>query len=530
MNGILLALAIPAIGGLLLAIGGKLLHGSAKIIAFTTMLFGFGVVAGLVAKMDSAKQGFQFMVDQPWIYVTGSRFSFGLDGISSWMVMLTAFLGLVAVVIAKPAERQASFFANILGLTATLIGVFTALDLVLFYVFFELSLVPVALLILGWGRGEKQKAAIRYLAMLFGASLLMLVGIVILAVQHQRVTGTISTSIVDLQALAASGELWKGAPALESIAFWGFLLAFLVKSPAVPGHTWLSSTYQSAPISASVAGVVLKVGTYGLFRFCLPLFPNAAQSSAPVVIALGVLGIIYGGILAINQKDVFRMMAFSTVSHVGFILIGLFSFTHTGMMGAAFQQFNHGLASAAIFVLLGFLIDRGFTGSFSETGGLKKTMPVMATLFLIAMLANLGLPLTSGFVGEILALMGLFEAGHAGAMGLNFGYVAVAGIGAILSAAYMLYAYQRLFYGEPSDKAKSQSDVNFSEYLVGAALVAALLVGGVLPTTILNRMEASVALTGNTLDQKEPATWQKAAEVELPAKRIYVAVAKGEAK
>lgn len=521
-----IAIWVPIVAGFALLAGGRGLSAYAKSAATLVMLLTLGVTVGQLAKFDSAATGFQFVEKADWIRSLGVSYSLGLDGISIWMFVLTAFLGLTAILISKPTERQSQFFGQILILSGVLLGVFAALDLILFYIFFELSLVPVAMLILGWGRGDKRRAATRYLAMLFGGSLLMLLAIIAIGLRQAEAGIYPSMSIVDIQTLAASGKLWAGHERLESLAFWGFLLAFLIKAPAVPGHSWLASTYESAPLGATVAGVVLKVGTYGLFRFCLPLFPQAAVANAPIVTLIGVVGIIYGGILAINQKNIFRVMAFSTISHVGFILIGLFSFSHVGMVGASFQQFNHGLSSAAIFVLLAFVMDRGFSGEFSELGGLKRSMPVFATLFMIAMLANLGLPLTSGFVGEILALMGSFESGYANLFGLNVGYAAAAGIGAILSASYMLYAYQKMFYGEAN--ARETKDLNLNELLLGGVFAAAILVGGILPTNILKRMDQSVAVTGSTTTPGSGTTWAPGGG-EIDPARIY-AQAKGGGK
>jgi NADH-quinone oxidoreductase subunit M len=521
------AIWVPILVGFLLIAGGRVVNSYSKSIASVTMLLALGISAGLLAKFDSTVKGFQFGEHAEWIRSLGTSYSLGLDGISIWMFALTALLGLTAVLISNPKERSAQFFGQILILSGVLLGVFAALDLVLFYIFFELSLVPVAMLILGWGRGDQKKAATRYLAMLFGGSLLMLLAIIAIGVQFTEVTGRASMSIVDIQAVVASGQLWAGKEQLETFAFWGFLLAFLIKSPAVPGHSWLASTYESAPFGATVAGVVLKVGTYGLFRFCLPLFPHAAAANASLVTLIGVVGIIYGGVLAINQKNIFRVMAFSTVSHVGFILIGLFSFSHIGMVGAAFQQFNHGLASAAVFVLLSFLMARGFTGEFSELGGLKRKMPVFASLFMIAMLANLGLPLTSGFVGEILALMGTFESGYGHFLGLNVGYAVAAGIGAILSASYMLYAYQKMFYGEA--KEHDAKDLSLNELLIGGVFAIAIIVGGVLPTFILQRMDYSVAVTGSAAKPNSGTTWLNGGG-EVDPGRVYAVSTEGGSK
>jgi NADH-quinone oxidoreductase subunit M len=506
MPSLSLAIWIPMVAGLLLIALPNSIDKVAKAFATVVSLFTLGISVGLITKFDSSLWRFQFSESKEWISSLGIGYKLGIDGISLWMVALTAFLGLVSVLISAPKEKSKAFFGLLLVLQSTLIGVFTSLDLVLFYVFFELSLIPVFMLILGWGTGDKSKAAIKYLGVLFAGSLLMLVGIIAVGLQFQKTAGTLSFDLVEIQAQVASGKLWVGAIQLQSFVFWGFLLAFLVKAPAVPVHTWLSDTYQSSPIGAIVAGTVLKVGTYGLFRFVLPLFPDAVKSNAVWVVLIGTIGVLYGGILAINQKNIHRMMAFSTVSHVGFILIGLFSLTHSGMVGAAFQQFNHGLASAAVFVLLGFLYQRADTQNFDDLGGLKRRMPIFATLFLVAMLANLGLPLTSGFIGEFLALMGTFQAGFAHLNGIGIGFAAAAGAGAICSAAYMLYSFQRIFYGK-SNRADLR-DVNSSELAIGGVFALLILILGVYPTLVLKGMDSSVLAANLMTNSDKAIAWQ----------------------
>lgn len=483
-----LGIWVPMLAGVLLLIAPVSWSKSAKPFASMIAGFVFFLFAGIVVRYSSNQWQFNYSETANWIPKLGISYSLGVDGISAWMLALSALLLLVGCLISDPKEKHNQFFGLTLILGSTMVGVFSALNLVLFYIFFELSLVPVALLTLGWGTGEKQRAAVKYLATLFSGSLLMLVGIVVLGYRAKLVTGNWTFNLIDLQALSVEGSLWANATTLQGIAFWGFMLAFLIKSPAVPGHTWLADTYQSAPMSAIIAGVALKVGTYGIFRFCLPLFPEAARSNATIVVLIGVVGILYGGVLAINQKSIGRLMAFSTVSHVGFILIGIFSFSHSGAMGAAFQQVNHGLASGAVFVLLAFLYRRENIRDLDQLGGLKQSMPVFSFMFLIAVLANLGLPLTSGFVGEILALMGTYQSG---VLGLGVGFAVLAGIGAILSAAYMLYMFQRMFYGEQKSGLKLP-DLTVEERVIGGAMVALLLIGGILPTPMLKQMEKSV--------------------------------------
>jgi NADH-quinone oxidoreductase subunit M len=493
MNMQILSLHIwlPILSGLILLAFPNSVEKGSKVFATLVSLFVFGLSTGMTIKFQSAESAFQYKQTIPWIQSMGVSYSVGIDGLSIWMVVLTSFLSLVAIIISNPASRQKSFFSLLLILQGTLLGVFTALDLALFYLFFEISLVPVALLTLFWGSGKNAKAATKYLAMLVSGSLLMLVAILVIGFQMKNATGAMSFNFEEIKAVAESGKLWAGAPFLQAFAFIGFLVAFLFKSPAVPFHGWITEIYESSPLGAIVGGVALKVGTYGLLRFCLTLFPDALANYGAIVAIIGAVGVIYGGILAITQTNVHRLLAFSTVSHVGFIIVGAFSFNHNGLMGASFQQFNHGIASAAVFVLLSFYYKRGGTADLNTMGGLKARMPVFSTLFLIAMLCNLGLPLTSGFIGEFLAMMGSFQSGFSGIMGIKVWIAALAGIGAILSAAYMLYMFQRMFYGESKDQ-QQLKDVDLTELSLGGVFSILILGLGIYPTVILKPMEASI--------------------------------------
>ncbi len=489
---------VPILAGLALLGFGKPLEKGAKAFAILVSAFVFLIATFSYIRFDSNSAAMQFTEMNEWIPTLGFSYHLGVDGISIWMTILSALLGLIAVVISSPTEKQKAFFSMLLILNGTLMGVFASLDLVLFYVFFELSLIPVAVLTLFWGTGDRAKAATKYVAMLFAGSLLMLVGIIVIGMQMKGVTGSISFDLTAIQPAVASGKLWAGAAQLQSFAFLGFLIAFLFKAPAIPFHTWLADTYESAPMGAIVGGVVLKVGTYGLLRFCLPLFPDAVKQYGALVAILGAAGVVYGGIVAINQKSVQRLMAFSTVSHVGFILVGAFSFNHFGLMGASFQQFNHGIASAAVFVLLSFYYQRGGGTNLAEMGGLKRQMPIFSTLFLVAMLCNLGLPLTSGFVGEFLALLGSFQSGMSGLYGLKVVVAAVAGLGAIFSAAYMLYMFQRMFYGEAIDQ-REYKDINMREMALAGIFSFIILGLGIYPTPVLKAMEPTVLSLKNSV-------------------------------
>ena len=498
-NGSILNLAIwlPGVAALLLL----LIPGVSKTVvkAFSAGISAIvlGLSVYLASQFKTGTFHFQFGTRIPWMQQLGIRYELGVDGISIWMLVLTSLLSLVAVLIsADTVDRPKAYYGLLLALQTTMLGVFCALDLILFYTFFELSLVPVTLLILNWGGPNRRKVSIKYLAALFAGSILMLVGIIALAKMHEHATRVMSFSIIDIQQQVANGELWKGAIVAQGWIFWAFALAFLVKSPAVPFHNWLGDTYVESPIPGIVAAVVLKVGTYGMFRFLLPLFPDVLPGAVVWLMLLGVIGIIYGGVLAAGQSNGHRLLGFSTISHVGFILIGIFSLSHAGLSGAAFQQLNHGLTAAALFVLLAFLYKRKPNQSLDEFGGLKRQMPIFAFFFLVAMLANVGLPGTSGFVGEFLAMLGAFEASFAHQFGLNPAYAVIAGFGVVLSAIYLFSMFQKMFYGAPKDPtAKALGDLKLGEIVV-ASVFGILMIGiGIFPSSIQKAMEVSVQAT-----------------------------------
>ena len=316
----------------------------------------------------------------------------------------------------------------------------------------------------------------------------------------------------------------------ENLVFWSFALALLIKAPAFPFHTWMPDTYGESPTVVPVlSSVMVKLGTFGLLRFCLPLFPDAVLNAVPILMGLGVAGIIYGGIIAIVQPDMRRLIAYSSLSHMGFILLGIFSLTHEGVVGGAYQQINHGIVAGALLVLLSFLYERRKTKDLSQYGGLKAQMPVFAALLLIVILASAGLPGTNGFIGEFLSLMGAFEASAAGAYGLNWAYPALAGFGMVLAACYLLYLYQQICYGKVTNPANQRlKDLKPWEVGLVSLLVAVILWGGLYPSSFLKPMEASLQAT--RLMAISPAgqrpTWADAAEEVdlLPTSQTYGAV------
>lgn len=448
------------------------------------------VVLGQVSKGNDYHFALRESID--WLPSLGVRWSLGVDGLAAWLCVATAAMTLVAMGMAwRLGDRAKTFFALILALEGFIFGAFLSLDLVLFFTFFELTLFPVFFLIAGWGGARRRYAATKFFAYTFLGSILMLVGIVALGFRAQ---GTPTFDLVQLQALAASGDLWRGAQGLENWVFWGFAVALLVKTPAFPFHTWMPDAYAESPASVPVlSGILVKLGTFGILRFLIPLFPDAIQQYAWVLMLLGVVGILYAGVLAVVQRNAMRLLAYSSVSHMGFILVGLASLSHAGLMGAGVQMVNHTIIAGGMVCLLSFLIARRGTADLTAFGGLKGRMPMAAALFLIVMLGSVGLPGLSGFVGEFLALLGAFEAGHAGLFNLNVGYAAAAALGVVLSAAYLLYLFQRLFYGPfRSDEIETMPDFDARERGLGFALCAAIIVLGLQPSLITRPIEQGI--------------------------------------
>src|SRR6185295_12782898 len=371
------------------------------------------------------------------------------------------------------------------------IGVFCAMDMFLFYLFWEVMLVPMYFLIGVWGGQRRVYAAIKFVIYTVVASLLMLAGIIALYYIHGQQTLNYTFDIQTITEHVRNQALVID-PATQSWLFWAFGLAFLVKVPVFPFHTWLPDAHVEAPTAGSVllAGVLLKMGTYGLMRFNLPIFPDAAREWAPLIATLAVIGIIYGALVAMVQPDMKKLVAYSSVSHLGFVVLGIFSFTDKGMQGALYQMLNHGVSTGALFIIVGMIYDRRHTRLIAEFGGLANVMPVYSTLFLVVTLSSIALPLLNGFVGEFLILIGTYTStalAHAKLFG------SLAAIGMILSAVYMLWMYQRVIYGEVSNPAnKKLADLNFREKFVLAPLIALIFLMGIYPSLFLSRSDAAI--------------------------------------
>ena len=460
-------------------------------LAFTTLAFLLSLL--LIKGGGGSFSTFVQEENYSWIGAVGARYHVGIDGISLWLVILTTLLMPIAVLSSWTAitKRQVTYYALMLLLQSAMIGVFVSLDLLLFYLFFEASLVPMFFLIGIWGGERRIYAAVKFFIYTAVGSLLMLVGIIALYFIHQKATGI---GTFDYTVLIETLKTHAGAisPRAEFWLFLAFAFAFCIKVPLWPFHTWLPDAHTEAPTAGSVilAGVLLKMGTYGLLRFNFGLFPSASRQFAPIMITLAVIGIIYGALVAMVQPDVKRLVAYSSVSHMGFVVLGLFSFTEQGMQGALYQMLNHGVSTGALFLFVGMIYERRHTRMISEFGGLARPMPWFSALFVIASLSSIGLPFLNGFVGEFLIMLGSWTSAA-----VNHAWIVtmLAGTGVIWAAVYMLWMLQRVVFGTKTSEANAKLlDLNAREVALVLPLLALMLFMGVYPAPFLNRSRASV--------------------------------------
>lgn len=473
-----LILLVPLAGAILVA----LMPDRVKLpnwIALLTTLASFLLALHLPAHFATGVGGFQFEVNLPWIENPEIHYHVGVDGLSLWLVVLVGLLAPVGVIASWNAikERRKVFYALFLVQQTAMVGVFISLDLMLYYGFWELSLVPMAILIAMYGRKDGPKAAIKFFLFTFIPSAPLLVAILWL----YKIAGTFD--FVKLQLLLAHGNYSTAALCWMALAF---LFAFAVKVPVFPLHGWLADTFSEAPVAMAMV-VAGKLGLYSMLRFHIGLFPTQARAAAPYLIALAVIGILYGACLALVQRDFWKLMAFAALSHLSLIVLAIYGMTFTGWTGAVYQILNHGVADAALFLLLGALEVRYATSQIDAYGGLAARLPRTATFFVIATLAMIGLPMLGGFVGEFIILSSTFA-------GVSRAWAVVGAIGVILGAAYMLWLVQRLFYGAESKLATSKpaDDLRFGELAIVTPLVVLMLVMGLAPTFWTNSIQSGV--------------------------------------
>ncbi len=435
----------------------------------------------------------QFEEVRPWIPAFGVQYHLGIDGLSLFMVLLTTFLTPIVVLSSWQAitKNVKGYMISMLVLETGILGVFVSLDLFMFYVFWEVMLVPMYFIIGMWGGENRIYAAVKFFLYTLVGSLLMLVAILVLYFYHAGVTGTYTFDILRLQQI----DIPLG---YQTWLFLAFGLSFAIKVPIFPFHTWLPDAHVEAPTGGSVilAGVLLKMGTYGFLRFCLPLFPSAVAKFTPLIFALGVIGIIYGALVAMVQPDLKKLVAYSSVSHLGFVMLGIFALNNQGIQGGLIQMVNHGLSTGALFLIVGMIYERRHTRLIAEFGGLAKQIPIFTTFFMVVTLSSIGLPGLNGFVGEYLILLGTF---------LSKKIFAILGAtGVVLGAVYMLRMFQSVMFGK-LDKGENQKllDLSRREIAVLVPVVAFIVFIGVYPNAFLKKMEPSVNHLIETVQAKQ---------------------------
>jgi NADH-quinone oxidoreductase subunit M len=509
VNVLNITLALPLVGFLVACLIPRGRPGASRMWALVLSLATFVVSLALPAGFRSGSAGEQFLTDTLWIASPEIHYHVSLDGLSLWLVVLSTFLTPICVLISWNSirDRIKEFYAFLLLLEFGLAGVFAAQDLFLFYVFWEVSLVPMYFLIGIWGHERRIYAAVKFFLYTMAGSVLMLAAIIFI---YNR---GLTFDYTRIQEMLASGKL-SFSPVEQLYLFLAFFIAFAIKVPLFPLHTWLPDAHVEAPSAGSVmlASVMLKMGTYGLVRFCLPMFPGAARRCAPWIVALAIIGIIYGALVSMVQPNMKKLVAYSSVSHLGFVVLGIFSFTQAGLDGAVYQMLNHGISTGALFVLVGLLYERRHSLAIADYGGVATAAPCLATVFLVTTLASIGLPMLNNFVGEFLVLQGAAIA--------NFTWAVYAAIGVILSACYMLWMYQRVFYGEVNEEVRHHlPDLGAREWAAVIPLVLMMVWMGTYTQTFLPPVSTA---TARVLEQTQVNVPFRVGHPQRPALRAQV--------
>ena len=477
-----LILLVPLVGAIILLFVDRRRDDTIRWIANIVASLGFLVSLPLWFWYDSANPDWQFVERVPWIPSIGAEYFLGVDGFSSLLVLLTTLMGMIAILSSWTAitERVKEYYIFLLVLQTGMIGAFITLDFLLFFLFWEVMLVPMYFLIGIWGSDNRLYSAIKFFLYTLVGSVVMLLGILAVYFYQYSVTGVYTFDVTQFHELNMPLDL-------QWWVFLAFFLGFAVKVPMFPFHTWLPDAHTDAPTAGSVilAAVLLKMGTYGFIRFSLPILPDATVSFVPLIAGLSIVGIIYGALVALSQSDWKRLVAYSSVSHMGLVMLGMFALTPVGITGSIVQQINHGISTGALFLIVGIVYERRHTREISEYGGLSKTMPVYAAVFLIMTMSSIGLPTLNGFIGEILILQGIFV--------VSKWWAAVAATGIVLGAAYMLWLYQRTMFGTiDNPKNEGLADLNVRELATFVPLIILAVWIGLYPSPFLRRLETSV--------------------------------------
>ncbi len=495
-----LLVLVPAVGALLVAVISKRQPDLVKVTALLTSVLTGGMAVWVLVAFKSHDPDFQFVSQHTWIKPWGISWHLGVDGISLFLVVLTGVLFPLVIAGVDPHHDHKRYLSWMLLLEAGVMGSFISLDLFLFFVFFEIVLVPMYFLIGGWGYDNRVYAATKFFLFTMVGSAFMLVGIIATAVLAKADDGRVTFDLIKIAenaTFAASTGRWL---------FFAFAIAFAVKVPLFPLHTWLPDAHTQAPTGGSVilAAVLLKMGTYGLLRFGVYLFPEAAVWARPLFLTLAVIGVLWGAVAATMQTDLKRLVAYSSVAHLGFIVLGTFALTTTAITGSVLQNISHGLSTGALFLLVGMIYERRHTREISKLKGLQKVAPVFAAAFMVVMLSSIGLPGLNGFVGEFMILVGSFATAR--------WWVVVAASGVILAAVYLLWAYQRVFHGEPDEDNKAFPELRWKEASLLLPFLALIVFTGVFPKPMLNRIEPSVNKLLDHVEQN--SDWQQPEPLE----------------
>jgi NADH-quinone oxidoreductase subunit M len=464
---------------------------SVRHLAMGLSLIEFFLSLTILQRFDPSSAALQLVEKHVWIERFGISYFMGIDGLSLWLVLLTTFLTPIIILASWNSidKRIKGFHAALFILQTAMLGTFLAIDAIFFYVFWELSLVPMYFMIGIWGGPRRIYATVKFFIFTMSGSMLMLVAMIYMMYLTQEATGQMSSSLLDFYKLKIpfiGGQFFS----LQTLLFFAFALAFAIKIPLFPLHTWLPDAHTEAPTPGSVilAGVMLKIGTYGFLRWVIPLFPEAAEYWAWLFMLIGVIGIIYGALVAMVQPDVKKLVAYSSVSHMGYIVLGLFSFNVFGLQGGLYQMLNHGISTGALFILIGMIYERTHSREISKYGGLAGVLPLFSIFFFIITLSSIAVPMTNGFVGEFLILLGTFKSMPA------YAYVAVLGV--VLGAVYMLWMFKRVFFGQPGELVKDDHhplhDLNLREIVVMVPLVIMVFWMGLMPNNFLDWSKASV--------------------------------------